>query len=339
MWYKHFSEEERDLLSLYLHHWMKQKYIAIVLWRNPSSISREIKRNKVLINKKYNHNIFEKTKKQNYHYLPIVANKKYKKRKSIAWKKWVILKWWEIREKVTSYIRLWYSPPIISWVMKKNNEWIISHESIYNFIYSKDYKHLKLWEYLPMKRKKRKKKWIRRSNKSKIPNRISISKRSDSINKRIDFGHREADTIEWHKKKSALNVLVERKTRLTKIRKINRKTANNTAYAMIDVFSKMPKFTVKSVTPDNWSEFTQREKVKKAVHIDFYFTHPYSSWEKWTVERINWFIRRFLPKRTNFDNISNTEIQMIEDRINSRPMTILDFHTPIEKFYEEMSNI
>jgi IS30 family transposase len=67
--------------------------------------------------------------------------------------------------------------------------------------------------------------------------------------------------------------------------------------------------------------------------MDIYFTHPYSSWEKWTVERINWFIRRFFPKWTDFTNITDEQIQFVEDWINNRPMTCLNFKTPNEVFF------
>ena len=190
-----------------------------------------------------------------------------------------------------------------------------------------------------MRRKKRKKRNWRNIKKTKIPNRIDISVRPDEINDRTLFGNRESDSIEWLRWYGAcLHVSVERKTRKTKIRKINRKTAENTNIAMKDIFWNMPRKAILTITPDNWTEFTAREKIRDELWIIFYFTHPYSSREKWTVERINWFIRRFFPKKTDFNTISDEEIQFVEDWINNRPMAVLDFRTPNEAYYEELTN-
>jgi len=335
--YKHFSEKERENLYFYLLEWKKQGEIATLIGKDPSSISRELKRNSVLREHKFNHNIESKQYGCNYHYLPDKAHNKYIERKRKVGKMWVILKWYGIREQVIWYIRLGYSPPLISWIIEKEWLWKISHEAIYQFIYHEDYKHMKLREYLPMRRKRRKKHNWRSVKKTKIPNRIDISLRPESINNRTLFGNWESDSIEgvrWYG--ACLHVSVERKTRKTKIRKINRKTAENTNIAMKDIFWNMPRKAILTITPDNWTEFTAREKVRDELWIAFYFTHPYSSREKWTVERINWFIRRFFPKKTDFNTISDEEIQFVEDWINNRPMKVLGFKTPNEAYYEEL---
>ena len=332
-YYNHLSEKERDFIFFCLLVWKKQKEIAKELGRNPWTISREIKRNSVLVDPRFNNNPKMKMIKGNYVYLPNKAHLKYLTRKSDSSKKKPL--------KVFAYIRLikfclmiGWSPEIISWYMKA--KWIgnISHEAIYQFIYNKDFKYLKLWEFLPLKRKKRKSKswrWVRRSN---IPNRVSISQRPEEANLRDVVWYWESDTIEWHRKKSCLHVSVERATRLVRIRKMSAKKALYTVNAMINIFSDIPKELLKWDTPDNWSEFTKWELVSEEIQIPFFFTHPYSSWEKWTVERINWFIRRFFPKWTNFDLISEEEIQYVEDWINNRPMKCLNFRTPNEKFQE-----
>ena len=333
VYYNHLSEKEREFIFFSLLIWKKQYEIAQLLNRSPWTISREIKRNSVLIDSRFNNDPKMKLNKNNYFYLPNRAHVKYIIRKSGSSK----------RKPLKVFAYLWYiiiklhlgwSPETISWRMEERWIWSISPEAIYQFIYNKDFKYLKLWEYLPLKRKKRKTKswrWIKRSN---IPNRISISQRPIEAKFRDVAGYWESDTIEWHKKKSCLHVSVERATRLVRIRKIDRKKALYTTNAMIEIFSNVPKEMLKWDTPDNWSEFTKWEIVSNELGIPFFFTHPYSSWEKGTVERINWFIRKFFPKWTNFDLVSNEEIQYVEDWINNRPMTCLKFKTPNEKFQE-----
>lgn len=338
--YTHFSEKERENLYFYLLEWKKQCEIAVLIDKDSSSISRELSRNSVLISHDFYKNDEKKKNRENYHYLPNKAHKKYLERKSEVWKLWAILKWYKIREKVISYLRLWYSPWIISWRLQKEWIWEISHEAIYQFIYHEDYKHMKLREYLPMRRKKRKKYMWRKVKKTKIPNRIDISERPEEINNRTLFWNRESDSIEGFRSYGvSLHVSVERKTRKTKIRKLKRKTAENTNMAFKDIFWNMPKKAILTITPDNWTEFSSWEKIRDELWIFFYFTHPYSSREKWTVERINWFIRRFFPKRTNFNTISDEQIQFVEDWINNRPMKVLGFKTPNEVYNEELSVI
>jgi IS30 family transposase len=105
---------------------------------------------------------------------------------------------------------------------------------------------------------------------------------------------------------------------------------------MIDIFTDIPQNLRKTITLDNGTEFTGWQKVKKELSIDCYFTHPYSSWEKGTVERMNGFIRRFFPKGTDFNFVTDKQIQDTEDWINNRPMTCLNFKTPNEVFFNSL---
>jgi len=334
--YTQMWEKEREIIYLWLQEWLYQKEIAEKLQRDPSTISREIKRNKHLLNNSFNGNPEAKQNKNNYQYLPDTAHNKYKKRKKEAWKQRPILNGCDFSY-IVENIKKWYSPEIISWKMKKDWIWIISHEAIYQFIYNKDYKYLKLWEYLPQKRKKRRLKSWRKGKRTLIPNRVDISTRDEKINKREEIWHWEWDSIEWKKgTKPCLHVSVERYARLTRIRKMPQKTASNTIQSLWNIFSDIPPQWRKTDTFDNGWEFTQWEKIKNEFWMQIYFTHPYSSWEKGTVERINGFIRHFFPKWTDFTTVTDEQIQYVEDWINNRPMTCLNFKTPNEVFELEM---
>lgn len=338
--YTQLSEKEREIIFLWLIKWLKQNEIASVLGRSPSTISREIKRNSSLINFRFNNNPKEKDKKENYYYLPDRAQMKYEKRKIQVWKQKPILKWLDIFLKVIEYIKLWYSPQIISWRLKKDKVWNISHEAIYQFIYSKEFRFMKLWEYLPQQHKKRRTKTWRKWKRNLIPNRIDISERPIEVEIREKVWHWEWDTIEWKRWSwASLHVSVERKTRLIRVRKITAKTAKNTNNAIEDIFKNIPKEFRLTTTFDNWSEFTSWEEISKKLGIDVYFTHPYASREKWTVERMNWFVRRFFPKWTDFNRVTKTEIKFVEDWINNRPMACLNFKSPNETYKFELDKL
>ncbi len=330
--YTHFSEKERESIYFYLLTGKKKKDIALLLWRSPSSIWREIKRNSSLIGK-------SRSGKARSHYLPTKAHQKYFKRKQQVGKMGRVLKWYVIRERVIMYLKLGYSPPLISRIVKKEGGWEVSHEAIYQFIYHNDYKHLRLWENLPLHRHRRKKHNGRSVKKSKIPNRISISQRPAEVDTREIFGHWESDSIEWLRWWTCLHVSVERKTRKVRIKKLLQKNSVETNNAMKSIFWVLPKQAILTITPDNWTEFSWRERIKEELWIDFYFTHPYSSREKWTVERMNGFIRRFFPKKTDFATVTDEDVQFVENWINNRPMEVLDLISPNQAFYRELSLI
>lgn len=338
--YKHLWEKEREIIYIWLKKGLKQYQIAKIINRDPGTISREIKRNRCLLSINFNNKPIEKCKKENYHYLPDRANQKYKNRKVEAWKLRPILKWWDTFFFVINNLKKWYSPEIISGRIEEQWIWNISHEAIYQFIYNRNFKYLKLWEYLPRQRKKRKIKSWRKAKRTLIPNRVDISSRDENINNRLNIGHWEWDSIEWKRWTwTWLHVSVERYSRITRIRKLNKKTASNTNKAMINIFSGIPKEFRKTNTLDNGPEFTSWQEIKEEFGIKFYFTHPYSSREKWTVERINWFIRRFFPKWTDFNNITDEQIQIVENWINNRPMTCLNFKTPNEVYNLELEKL
>ena len=64
--------------------------------------------------------------------------------------------------------------------------------------------------------------------------------------------------------------------------------------------------------------------------VDFYFTHPYSSWEKGTNENTNGLIRQYFPKGTDFNKVSDDAIQLVEDELNNRPRKCLNYKRPFE---------
>jgi len=88
-----------------------------------------------------------------------------------------------------------------------------------------------------------------------------------------------------------------------------------------------------TVTGDNGTEFADHENIAKLLKTKFFFTHPYSSWEKGNIENENKLIRQYIPKKTNFNTINNQEIKQIQYKINNRPRQKLNFYSPKEIFY------
>jgi len=211
----------------------------------------------------------------------------------------------------------------------------ISAECIYQFIYGEG-KHLELWKHLPRTHKKRRKWKGRKGKRTLIPNRIGIELRPKSVEDREEFGHWEDDSIVGVGTGAALNTKRERKSRLMMITKISRKTARHTRIASVRRFKSLPLWARKTNTADNGCEFAEHEKITKQTQTKFYFATPYHSWERGTNENGNELVRRFFPKKTDFNQISNSQIKAVEDWINHRPLKCLNYKTPHEVFHEEL---
>ena len=92
------------------------------------------------------------------------------------------------------------------------------------------------------------------------------------------------------------------------------------------------------MTYDNGMEMSNHKWLKDNTGMDIYFAHPYSPWERGTNENTNGLIRRFLPKGTNFNDVSEEQLQIIEDKLNNRPRKVLGFKTPLEMKNLEINN-
>ena len=157
----------------------------------------------------------------------------------------------------------------------------ISHEAIYKYIYSPEAKNLKLFECLPWKRKRRQQKHGRISNRSHIPNKISIHDRPNEIETRSTFGHYEGDTIVGKQSEDpVIHTPVERMTRFLHARVIPDKTAMSTCAAQKAIFTKL---TVLSTTNDNGLEFSEHETLEAETGVVSYFADPYASWQRGTM--------------------------------------------------------
>ena len=205
----------------------------------------------------------------------------------------------------------------------------ISHEAIYQFIYQEKQE---LIEYLPRKHKTRKPKYPKRKQPTKVTDKTMITDRPECINNRSEVGHWESDSVESSNRKNGLNVLIERKTRITHITKLNSKKSIDTFKAIKKRLSKHPENLVKSITYDNGSENALHLETNQQLNAESYFCLPYHSWEKGAVEQINSLIRGYIPKKTDISEISGVEIYKIEKLLNNRPRKCLGFKTPYEAF-------
>jgi IS30 family transposase len=126
---------------------------------------------------------------------------------------------------------------------------------------------------------------------------------------------------------------VERKTNFTIIEKLkNGKNAEELTKVVVKLLIAYITH-VHTITGDNGTEFVDHENIANLLKTKFFFTHPYSSWEKGAVENSNKLVRQYIPKKTNFDTINDQQIKQIQYKINNRPRKKLNFYSPKEIFF------
>lgn len=317
--YGHLTQAERDRIEAMLSSGHKQKEIASVLKRNTGTVSREINRNRRSKRRK------KKIIKGNYE-ASVAQQKAYVRRKDAKYQGKKINEDDALKKYIIKRLRQGWNPDEIAGRMKEEKKkFYASKTTIYEWLYSVwGQRHCK---YLYEQRYHLKKRPLKKTKRTLIPNRIGIELRPVEISERKEFGHYEGDTIVSGKKtasKKSLAVLQERKAKYVKLKKIKSLKPAYFNQAIKDMQQDIVK--PKSMTLDNGIENTKYEK----LNIPTYFCDPYSSWQKGGVENCNKSIRRFFPKGCDLNDYSDKYVMMVEKRLNDKPRRSLNYRKPIE---------
>ncbi len=324
--YCHLAESDRIRIEVWLQEGRNQAYIAKKLGRSRSTVSREVK------NRGAPKCYVGRFAQVNYE----TKREKCRPRRKVEET--------PIGTYVIAKIRSGWSPETISGRIKleieteiRNIEDYVCPEAIYLFIYESDFGRTnKLYQYLRRGKKRRTRRYGRKSRKEIIPNRVFIDERPKEANTRDSIGHWESDTLHYPEKQG-INSLVERKARYVELTKMQRRTAEETERA---VCLKLQKHVRKTLTMDNGSENRNHEAIAKSLSLLAFFCHAYHSWEKGTNENMNGLVRRYLPRKTNLDMVTQQDLDDIANELNNRPRAILDFKTPkevLEYEYQKLS--
>ena len=314
--YQHLNQDERDRLAVLRSRGVTLEKIGQELGRSASTLSRELNRNRPARGRQ--------------DYLPHKAHMRAEDRHRDSHKR-MRLKSRVLQFEVEKHLQMGWSPELISGQFRTQRPELprASTEAIYQWIYAEAV-HL-IGTLVRSHRCRRLRKNRGKGKKVLIPQRISIAERPAAIADRQEPGHWESDLM-IGRGKSPLQDNVERVSRLSKIVRLPDKTAHQSRQALERSLGPFPPSLRKSVTYDNGSENTEHHLLNQKIGTCSFFCNPYSSWEKGSVENRNGVIRRFFPKGTNFDTITDEEIQRVEDKINNRPMKCLNFKTPAEVF-------
>ncbi len=319
--YKRLSLKERVIIETLLQENKSKTYIAKKLKRSRSTITREIN--------KWGQDPWDKydAKLADWNAKEVYLNKRnrdkintYNKLKIYVYRG--LLSSWS-PEQIAGKIKLDYP---------RDSIMTISYEAIYMHIYAHRQARLnrKLIALLPYHKTVRRRANAKSKRGSKIKDQVSIDDRPKHIEKRKEIGHWEGDLVIGKGQVSAIGTLVERKSRYTYIVKLKNRKSATVVKGFVKEFNKTGKLFTKILTYDNGTEMAYHKRFTKKTGMPVYFAHPYSSWERGTNENTNGLIRRFFPKGTDFNKVSEQKLKIVQEKLNNCPRKVLGYRTPAE---------
>ena len=329
--YNQLSLEQRYQIEALFEAGMKQKLIAEKINVHPSTVCRELKRN--IAQRGQTAGAY---KANNAQRKEILRHQNKPKRiiftdkiKSIVANQLKIDKW---------------SPELISNSAKLNNITAVSHERIYQWIWECKHSNTKenrqykdLYKYL-RHCKRRRKRGNRKDNRGVILNRTPIEKRPSIVSKRKRLGDLEVDLMMGKNHKAALLVLTDRASLHTRIKKLSGKDSINVMKGIISCIKKN-KYKPRTLTFDNDLAFSRHQEIAKLFNVSTYFTRPYTSQDKGTVENRIGVIRRYFPKKTNLIFVTDKQVRDVEKMLNNRPIRKFNYLTANQVLLEKIALI
>jgi IS30 family transposase len=215
----------------------------------------------------------------------------------------------------------------------------ISYEAIYQFIYSqisvKGNGAIKkgcedLRPYLPRRHTRRQTKGFRQAQKAWRPELPSIESRPAVVDRRIQIGHWEDDTMVSRQSTERLKTINERVSGVVLIGRMKDGTVEESNRVVNERLGKIPEHIRKTLTRDRGTENFGYKDLERNLKLNCYFAHAYCSQERGSNENVNGLIRRFFPKKTDFSKVTDEEIRQAEYLLNSRPRKRHGGLTPLE---------
>jgi IS30 family transposase len=315
--YEQLSLEDRCEITRLQAAGYSVRQIAANLDRSPSTIARELKRNRSA-----------------EAYKPGHAQEKAKARR---WRGSRLDREPLLRRAVLERLAAGWSPEQIAGrLAREQGRKVISYESIYRFIYAqiprtKDYS----WRhYLPRAKSKRGFRGRRGGSAANfIEGRISVAERPPAASDRTTPGHWEADLMLFSRYGQAILTVHERRSRLLLATRPPNKAAIGVARHLIKLFERMPPQLRRTITFDNGTEFA-RHQMLHPLAIDTFFCDPYAPWQKGGIENAIGRMRRFMPRKTDLATLPSKRFKALISAYNNTPRKCLDFRTPAEAFSE-----
>ena len=310
--YTQLTHEQRYQIYALLKAGHNQTEIAVIIGCSTSTVSRELRRNRGLRG-----------------YRPKQAQQLTEARRQCRVQSRLTEETWRV---VRALLREEWSPEQISGWLKRARRTSISHEWIYQYVLQDKRRGGDLYRHLRCQKQRRKRYGANDRRRGQLRNRISIEERPAIVERRQRLGDWELDTVIGKGKQQALVSLTERKARLTLLAKVSNRKAETVRDAITTLLEPLST-RVHTLTSDNGKEFAEHEAIAESLAADFYFAHPYASWERGLNENTNGLVRQYFPKQSRFEELTEEDINVVVDKLNNRPRKCLGYKTPNEVFF------
>jgi IS30 family transposase len=313
--YEQLSLEERCAIARLREAGQTLRQNAAALDRPPSTISRELKRNSG----------------KHVGYRPAYADEQAQARR---WSGSRLERDDGLREAVLDRLAGGWSPEQVAGRLAlEAGHKVISHETIYRFVYAqmKRTQNFSWRLYLP--RAKTRRGWRRKrdgSPASFIKQRRPIAERPCGAEDRREAGHWEADFMLFKTYGQSLLVAHERASRITLVSRTQNRKAQTTANALADLLVSLPESMRSTISFDNGTEFALHYQLHQQLGVQTFFCDTHSPWQKGGVENAIGRLRRYLPRKTDLNHIAREQLNALAHAYNHTPRKCLDFQTPVE---------
>ena len=313
---QHLTPEERDRIAQMLHQGAEQQEIAQALGRSESTISRELQRNRT--GQQYYAAQAQREATRRRRARPLV-----RKMENPA-----------INQAVRHGLAQEWAPEQISGRLKLHNDCgCVSPQTIYTWI-----KHDPSRDHWEARLRRRGRRPRRRKNADTTRDSARIANRPEVVERRLRLGDFEGDTVLGPPGTGGLATLVDRKSRLTIVVKIQSKNADHVHQKLKQRLRELDEAHRHSITLDNGREFARCHRLEKHLGMRLYFADPGCPYQRGTCENTNGLIRQYFPKGTDFRDVSHDEVRRVEKLLNDRPRACLGFRTPAEVFFKKTSS-
>ncbi len=224
-----------------------------------------------------------------------------------------------------------FSPQQIVGRRRLEGQAVMSHETIYRWIWRDKECGGSLWSHLRGARKRRRKRYRSHNSRGRLAGKKLIEQRPAVVESRERIGDWEIDTMHG-RGKACIVTVVERKSGLVRMGPIGRATKELTLARTVKLLW-AERQRVKTITADNGTEFHNYRELESTLGTEVYFATPHHAWERGTNENTNGLIRQYLPKGTNLSQLTQQQCNCIAADLNNRPRLRLGFKTPTEVYY------
>jgi len=319
--YQQLSQEERYNIGFLRRSLNSNAEIARILNRSPSTIGRELKRNRQKCDGRYRAG-------------PADDHARLRRQRSrrgfrLDAEKWAI---------VASLLKQDFSPDQVSNELRIHGSFTVSHETIYQYIYDDERRGGSLFQHLRIVPKAHRKRYRSRDSRGILPGKRHISERPAEVETRLQLGHWEGDTVIGSDLHHCILTLVERKSGFAIIKKLASRTAASVNLAALDAIKEHQE-NFKTITFDNGTEFHGYKALEQQFPLTCYFATPYHSWERGSNENLNGLIRQYIPKKASMARVTQVYCDAVARRLNIRPRKRHGYKSPQEIYYENCKSL